>query len=146
YRDTRFSKDKSPFKTNIGATVKLGDGPGAPGLYVHGDAKAHFVGIGMWQMEPDHLAAYREAVAGKDGEPFAREVKKLVGKGYDVHVHEALKRVPAPYAPDHPRGDLLKLKGFALGFPDVPAGLPAKAAYAGWIADHAKATAKIVDW
>src|SRR5262249_16686894 len=97
-------------------------------------------------MEPEHLAAYREAVASKNDEGFAREVKKLVGKDYDVHVHEALKHVPAPYAPDHPRGELLKLKSFALSFPDVPTRLPAKAAYVGWIADHAKATAKIVDW
>jgi hypothetical protein len=56
YRDIRFSKDKSPYKTAIGATV--GDG------YVQLDARGLAAGSGMWEMAPDQLERYRAAVVG----------------------------------------------------------------------------------
>ena len=59
YRDVRFSADKTPYKTHIGATV------GHTG-YLQLPAQGLGAGAGMWQMGPDHLARYREAVA-EDG-------------------------------------------------------------------------------
>jgi len=146
YRDTRFSKDKTPFKTNIGATLALTASPGAPALYVHADAKRHFVACGSWQMEPEKLTQFREAIAEPDGEVFAKELKKLLAKGYDVHSHDALKRVPQGFDPEHPRADLLRQKGFALGYPAVPAGLPGKPEYVAWIVAQSRAAAKVLDW
>src|ERR671923_2804284 len=55
YRDVRFSKDKSPYKTAIGATA------GTAG-YVHVDARGLAAGSGMWEMAPDQLERYRAAV------------------------------------------------------------------------------------
>src|SRR5271169_6459411 len=57
YRDIRFSADKTPYKTHIGATV------GRTG-YLQLSAEGLGAGAGMWQMGPDRLARYREAVAG----------------------------------------------------------------------------------
>ena len=69
YRDIRFSRDKSPYKTNIAATV--GDG------YVHLSARGLGAGSGMWEMAPDQLERYREAVAAdRSGRELTRRVAK----------------------------------------------------------------------
>ena len=146
YRDVRFSKDKSPYKTNIGAWIGFAKSEHAPGLYVHGDAKQHFVAAGTWMMEPPVLKAFREAVAGDEGKLLEKDLKKVLAKGFEVHSHDRLKRVPAPYAPDHPRAELLKEKGFALTYPKVPAGLPATPKYADWIVTQTRAAAPVLDW
>ena len=146
YRDTRFSKDKSPFKTNIGATLPFSSAPAAPALYVHGSAEKQFAGFGVWHMEPDVLARFREAVADAGGAALAKELAKLHAKGFELLEHEPLKRVPAPYPADHPRGALLKLRGFGLSYPKVPAGLTATPKYADWIVAQSKAASKVIDW
>lgn len=146
YRDTRFAKDKSPFKTNIGATLALSKDVRAPAFYVHGDAKTHFVACGAWTMEAPVLARFRAAVAGDDGEAFAASLKKLLAKGFDVHSHDRLKRVPAPWPQDHPRAELLKEKGFAIGYPKVPAALPASPEYVAWIVTQSRAAAPVLEW
>ena len=58
YRDVRFSADKAPYKTAIGATLELGG-------YVQLSAEGLAVGSGMWMMAPDQLERYREAVAAE---------------------------------------------------------------------------------
>jgi uncharacterized protein (TIGR02453 family) len=104
YRDIRFSADKSPYKTNIGAVI--GDG------YVQLAADGLGVGSGMWEMAPDQLERYREAVSA------ARSGGKLVGlvgntreAGIEVTGHEVLKTAPKGYPKDHPRIELLRFKG-----------------------------------
>jgi uncharacterized protein (TIGR02453 family) len=73
YRDIRFSSDKTPYKTHIGATL------GGTG-YVQLSADGLSVGTGMWHLEADELVKYRAAVAGPDGaEPSAT----LAGPGKD---------------------------------------------------------------
>jgi uncharacterized protein (TIGR02453 family) len=97
-RDLRFSPDKRPYKEHLGAYLSTA---GAGGLYV---------AIGSHEMAPDQLNRYRDAVAGKEGEKLARTVAALVTQGYQV-TEPSFKRVPAGYAADHPRGDLLRCKG-----------------------------------
>jgi uncharacterized protein (TIGR02453 family) len=102
-RDIRFSADKSPYKTNIYATTPAGG-------YVALDAAGLVVGGGRHVMEPAQLARFREAVAasGSGGE-LALIIAGLREKGYEVAGQE-LKRVPPPFAQDHPRSDLLRHK------------------------------------
>ena len=104
HRDIRFSKDKSPYKTAIGAVV--GDG------YIQLSAKGLAAGNGMYTMASDQLDRYRQAVAGEQtgselaGVISAAEQYKIVVQGRDV-----LKTAPRGYPADHPRIELLRYKG-----------------------------------
>ncbi len=105
YRDVRFSKDKSPYKTQIAATL-------AKGGYVSFGAQGLGCGSGMYVMAPDQLERFRKAV---DADASGRNVQKIVAdlraKGIEVSAHDELKTAPRGYDKDHPRVDLLRLKG-----------------------------------
>jgi uncharacterized protein (TIGR02453 family) len=104
YRDLRFSKDKSPYKTEIAAVI--GDG------YVRLSADGLGAGRGIHEMATDQLGRYRSAVAADaTGESLVKIVEALRADGTGVQGHEALKRVPRGYPADHPRGELLRQKG-----------------------------------
>jgi uncharacterized protein (TIGR02453 family) len=107
YRDVRFSKDKSPYKTAIGASV------GGFG-YVHLDARGLAAGSGMWEMSPDQLERYRAAVDDdRSGRGLADIVATARSHGMGVMSHGELKTAPRGYAKDHPRVELLRYKGLA---------------------------------
>ena len=105
-RDIRFSVDKSPYKTAMGATVGNG--------YVQISAEGLFAGSGMYHLMPDQLDRYRAAVAadktGKELEKVIAGVRAAKAK-IDVHGTDPLKTAPKGYAKDHPRVDLLRNKG-----------------------------------
>jgi uncharacterized protein (TIGR02453 family) len=114
YRDVRFSRDKSPYKTAIGAVV--GDG------YVQVDARGLAAGSGMWEMAPDQLERYRAAVAEeRTGGDLSRIVSSARKDGLDVHGHDVLKTAPKGYPKDHPRIELLRYKGL-IAWREWPAG------------------------
>ena len=104
YRDVRFSADKSPYKTNIAATIGR--------RYVQLNADAFGVGCGRWEMSSEDLERYREAV---DDDRSGRELVKLVeaasDAGLEISGHEVLKTAPRSYPKDHPRIELLRYKG-----------------------------------
>lgn len=105
YRDVRFSADKSPYKTAIGATL-------ASGGYVHLSADGLAVAVGYHMMAPDQLARYRQAVAEDvTGEQLRRVIAEVEGHGLDVVGEDPLKSAPRGFAKDHPRIDLLRYKG-----------------------------------
>ena len=105
-RDIRFSKDKSPYKTNIAADV----GMGARGGYLSLDARGFTVATGRYMMSPEEIAKFRKKVAAHGpGAQLAAIVSKLEKAGYDVGGEE-LKRVPPPWPQDHPRAELLRRK------------------------------------
>jgi uncharacterized protein (TIGR02453 family) len=105
YRDVRFSRDKSPYKTHIGVVL------GGVG-YVQLSAEGLAAGAGRWQLDPDELAKYREKVARDEpGAELAAIVAALGQAGVDVHGHGVLKTAPRGYPADHPRIDLLRYKG-----------------------------------
>lgn len=105
-RDVRFSKDKSPYKTNIAATA----GMGGNGGYLSLDARNLTVAAGRYELTPEQLAKFRKRVAADaTGAPLAAIVAKLEKTGYQMG-GEQLKRVPAGLPPDHPRARLLKHK------------------------------------
>ncbi len=105
YRDVRFSADKSPYKTAMGATL-------AKGGYIHLSADGLGVAVGYHMMAPDQLARYRQAVAEDvTGEQLRRVIAQVEGHGIDVVGEEPLKTAPRGYPKDHPRADLLRNKG-----------------------------------
>jgi len=105
-RDIRFSKDKSPYKTNIAADV----GMGARGGYLSLDARGFTVATGRYMMSPEEIAKFRKKVAADGpGAQLAAIVSTLRKLGYDIGGEE-LKRVPPPWPQDHPRAELLRRK------------------------------------
>jgi uncharacterized protein (TIGR02453 family) len=105
YRDVRFSKDKSPYKTSIAATL-------AKGGYLHLSSEVLGVGNGYYHLEPDQLDRFRRAVADdRTGKGLVRIVDKATSDGIEVSAHEVLKTAPKGYPKDHPRIDLLRHKG-----------------------------------
>jgi uncharacterized protein (TIGR02453 family) len=105
YRDVRFSKDKSPYKTNIAAAI-------GPFGYVTLSAEGLGVGAGMHVMAPDQLERYRRAVdAEKSGTALELIVEEIKKKGYACAPSAPLKTAPKGYAKDHPRIALLNGKG-----------------------------------
>ena len=118
YRDTRFSKDKSPYKTHVAADFPWrgeGEGHRWGGGYFHLQPGEVYVGGGMWHPEPSWLAAWRHAV---DKSPKkiheAIDDPTFVKRFKDVH-GDSLKRVPPGFDKDHPEGTLLKLKDVTFG-------------------------------
>jgi uncharacterized protein (TIGR02453 family) len=104
-RDVRFSADKSPYKTAIGATMDNGG-------YVQFSAAGLGAGRGMYMMSTDQLQRYRQAVATEPaGSDLARTANAIKKAGIEVTAHDRLKTAPKGYPKDHPRLDLLYLKG-----------------------------------
>jgi uncharacterized protein (TIGR02453 family) len=126
YRDVRFSKDKSPYKTNVAASFPwieggTADGPhgfgesGNPGGYFHMAPGEVYIGGGMWHPPTAKLAAFRAAVADD-----AKAVRKLIdeprfAKTFGAISGDTLKRVPPGYPADHPEAELLKHKDLTFG-------------------------------
>jgi uncharacterized protein (TIGR02453 family) len=129
YRDVRFSKDKSPYKTAVSASFAwAGDGGGGSGRS-HTD-KVHasggyfsfgpgniFVGGGVWHPEPSWLKAFRDRVMSDyDGFRAVVEAAAFVRAFGSVDDDgESLKRVPAGYPADHPAADILRMKSVTFG-------------------------------
>jgi len=106
-RDVRFSADKTPYKTNCAAQL--------PGGYVSFSAEGLFVGAGLYMPSPEQLGRLREAVAAeRSGKQLAAIVAALRTGGYEVSAHETLKTAPKGYPVDHPRIELLRLKGVVM--------------------------------
>ena len=150
YRDVRFSKDKAPYKTHIGAAITVagktvGEG-GNTAMYVHLGVEEEFVGVGCYFFDADKLARWRKAVAGKPGAALVALVAKLRKAGYAVGGHDDYKKVPRGFEPDHPRAEFLKMKGLTGGFPEMPAGLLCKPGFADWLVKHGTALAPLVIW
>jgi uncharacterized protein (TIGR02453 family) len=115
YRDTRFSKDKTPYKTHIAASFRrLGPGHSDAGYYFALSHKEVAIGGGIYMPEPPALLAIRSHIAGRHDELRrilrARQVRELLG---DLQ-GEQLLRVPKGFACDHPAADLLRFKRFIL--------------------------------
>jgi uncharacterized protein (TIGR02453 family) len=108
YRDVRFSRDKTPYKTHCGAVIESGRGAGA--YYVQLGPEGLMIGGGTFHTSPDQLRRYRESVADDlRGEPLAAILATLRRQGWDV-LGERLKTTPRGYPADHPRIDLLRHK------------------------------------
>jgi uncharacterized protein (TIGR02453 family) len=111
YRDVRFAKDKTPYKTHQGGFVQAGPGTG---YYVQVGAPGVMVGVGFYDPGSPHLAALREAIDDdRSGRQLRRILNALQKAGWELG-GEALKTAPRGYDADHPRIDLLRHKSISL--------------------------------
>src|SRR6201996_9540652 len=130
YRDIRFSPDKTPYKTHIGATL-------GPDCYLHLSADGLSAGGGRRD---------RAGVAVPDGAELAAIVEALPAAGIEVHGHGTLKTAPRGYPADHPRIALLRHKGLTTWRHWDPAPWLATAAPAQQLAEFFRASAEFCAW
>lgn len=96
HRDTRFSKDKSPYKTNAGLVVTRGEkhNPGVPGLYFHFDSGQMAIASGLYFVEPAQLRLIREHIAANLGEFEALLSDKAWKEHFGEMAGEKNKKLP----------------------------------------------------
>lgn len=114
YRDTRFSKDKSPYKTHVGIHFRHARGRDVhcPGFYLHADPDRSFAGIGIWHPDGPTLKSLRDAVVA-DPEGWTRAAKGKAFSRVWRLAGDRLKRPPKGYPADHPLVEDLKFKDFS---------------------------------
>lgn len=124
FRDTRFARDKSPYKTNIGIQLRheLGKDVHAPGFYLHIATDECFFGAGCWHPEAEALGHIRDLIAAQPKRWLAaRDDKKFAA--HWALAGDSLTRPPRGYAADHAAIEDLKRKDFiglaALSFSDA---------------------------
>jgi uncharacterized protein (TIGR02453 family) len=114
YRDVRFSKDKRPYKNNLGASINPGGKKDvSPGYYIHVQPGASFVAGGMWMPEAPNLNKIRQEIDYNLDEFLKiindKTFKKTFGK---LSEEDSLVNAPKGYPKDHKAMDILRLKSF----------------------------------
>ncbi|KXP08873.1 DUF2461 domain-containing protein [Tsukamurella tyrosinosolvens] len=143
YRDVRFSKDKTPYKTHQGAFIGVGP---ATGYYLQIGAPGVRVGAGFYAASPTRLAAFRKAI---DNDLYGPALEKVIAKlrrtGWEIG-GETLKTAPRGWDADHPRIELLRHKSLSAmrdyGFEEIihtPKLVPQ-------IRKHWRETSALLDW
>lgn len=110
YRDTRFSKDKDPYKTHAAAQFRhvKGKDVHAPGFYLHLEPRAVFAGGGLWRPDAKTAHAIREAIAA-DPAGWKRAIGGRAFRNRCTFEGDSLKRAPRGFDPGHPLiGDLMR--------------------------------------
>jgi len=110
YRDTRFSKNKLPYKTNIGIQFRHEQAKDvhSPGYYVHIDPDQVFLGVGMWRPDSDSLRSIRERIVAKPAE-WSRLLADAKFKRQFELGGESLKRPPRGFDKEHEHiGDIMR--------------------------------------
>ena len=113
-RDTRFSKDKTPYKTNMGIWFWEGEGKRmeCSGFYFHVDDDELMLGVGVYQFPKHLLEKFRDAVVDPvRGASLVKVLKKMEKAGFSAN-GKHYKRVPRGYDPDHKNADYLLYNGF----------------------------------
>ena len=118
YRDTRFSKDKSPYKTNFGASLGMGKGSQKAGYYLHIEPGKSFLGGGIYMPESSVLKAIRKEISAF-GDEFKAILEKDDFRNYfrGLSVEDKLKNVPQGFEKDDKMAEFLKLKHFIVTHP-----------------------------
>ncbi|WP_134088967.1 DUF2461 domain-containing protein [Olivibacter sp. XZL3] len=113
YRDTRFSKDKTPYKNWFGAGISVaGRKLNGPEYYLHIEPGNSFIAGGYWRPEKDHLASIRQEI-DYNGDQFRQIISSPNFTALCVlNDDDKLKKAPAGYDPSHPDIEFLKLKSF----------------------------------
>ncbi|WP_419868447.1 DUF2461 domain-containing protein [Chryseobacterium sp. CT-SW4] len=113
YRDTRFSKDKSPYKTNFGSSLGMGKGSQKGGYYLHLEPKKSFIAGGIYMPEPSVLKEIRKEIS-LYGDEFLKIINQKDFKKYfpELDQESKLVKVPQGFEKEDTMGDYLKLKNF----------------------------------
>jgi uncharacterized protein (TIGR02453 family) len=116
YRDIRFSKNKSPYKTHVAAVFGLmGNWGDSAGFYVHVEPGRIYVGGGIYMPNGDQLKKIRKAINERSGEFLAIVGNKTFKRKFGTFEGEKLQRAPLGFAPDDPMIEWLKFKSFYTG-------------------------------
>ncbi len=113
-RDIRFSKDKSPYKTNFGASMNPGGKKEmSAGYYIHIEPGKSFLAGGCYMPPSDYLQAIRQEI-DYNGKEFRKIISAKDFKEYFLQLNQddTLKTIPKGFEKDHPDADLLKLKSY----------------------------------
>ena len=148
YRDVRFGKDKTPYKTSISGTLAIKGGGNVMdkpvALYLQLGSEA-FAAAGHYMMPPEKLAKVRRAmVDAKLGKELGAITKALAKRGFTFDASEKLARVPKGFDPEHPLADFLRMKGLVARFPALPD--IGEASFAKWLRKECIAVADLVTW
>ena len=154
HRDTRFSKDKTPYKTYVaGMIMARGRGGGAvtevpAALYVGlGFGEEELSAHGQYAMAPAQLERYRAALLDDArGAEVAKLVKALLKASFVLGAAETLKKVPRGVDPEHPRADLLRMKGLIVRGPALPDALLTSPKLVDHLAKQTRKAAALVQW
>ena len=113
YRDTRFSKDKTPYKTHLGIQFRheAAKDVHAPGFYLHLDPAGSFAGVGIWRPDGGSALAIRTAIADRPTD-WVRLMSNPDFASTFTLEGESLKRPPRGFPPDHPLVEDLQRKDF----------------------------------
>jgi uncharacterized protein (TIGR02453 family) len=113
YRDTRFSKNKTPYKSNIGIQLRHEQAKDvhSPGYYIHVDPDEVFLGVGMWRPAPEALAGIRQRISDKPAEWLRAKGDKDFSRQFHIG-GETLSRPPRGIDKNHPMIEDLKRKDF----------------------------------
>ena len=118
FRDVRFSKNKSPYKSNFGAYIKKGGRKSIyPGYYIHIEPADSFIAGGIYMPEPSVLKAVRERIVSKTDEFKAIFNSDQFKKNFSGLYDEKLKTAPRGFPKDFPDVDLLKYKHYIVSKP-----------------------------
>jgi uncharacterized protein (TIGR02453 family) len=129
YRDVRFSKDKRPYKTNMGAGFSAhGKMEQEPGYYIHIEpGNKSFIAGGMYMPNPENLAKIRQEIDYNTPKFLKILNEKEFKKYFDgLNDWDRLKTAPKGYPKDHPHIDILKNKSFTVSHPFTDAELADK--------------------
>ena len=156
-RDIRFSKDKRPYKTHMGAVLTpTGDKTGTGLLYIHiapkgsteweGSPEGSFVAAGFHQPTPEALMTIRRAIA-KDPKRFQAMEKELAAKGLSVGREGAMTRMPKGFEEqkDNPAAEAIRLKSY-IAEEAIPEPLLRKADLVQWIVGFGKRARPLLDF
>jgi uncharacterized protein (TIGR02453 family) len=116
YRDMRFSPDKTPYKTFLGAYIAVGGGRSSPyaGYYVHLEPGHAFLSGGIWCPPPPLLRKLRQDIYDNMEEFLAIVDDPDFKATYPALEGDVLKRMPAGFPADAPHGDILRHKDFVV--------------------------------
>lgn len=113
YRDTRFSKDKSPYKTNFGASINgIGKKDGGAGYYLHISPGECFTAAGVYRCDPKKLKELRKEIS-VNADEFKSIIQDRDFRNFEFN-NEKLSRVPQGFEKDDPMAEYLKMKNLVV--------------------------------
>lgn len=113
YRDTRFSKDKIPYKTNFGASLGMGKGSQKGGYYLHLEPGKSFIAGGIYMPESTVLKELRKEISTYGNEFLAIVNNQEFKKHFpELDQDDKLKKIPQGFEKEDPMAEFLKLKSF----------------------------------
>lgn len=153
YRDTRFSKNKAPYKTHVGVVWSHAAQAGGGPLHVHGALYAHvepggcFLGAGFWAPEPALVRRFRERIAADPARLLAAIAEVEAVEGVSVEGRDPLKRMPRGYEAfaESDVADALRWKGMVATVPVADADVM-RPDFARRVADFGQAALPLLAW